>query len=191
MDGTKRWFTLIVATFGLLGSHFFALATGPVKASATFRGLQTVYVQLETLDPQLKRELTKGGLKEDLLQLTIERRLQTAGLKVLSEEEFRKSDYKSMLYVNLEFLMPEALRKYSYTVDGEQVAKQGRIERYFYRVDVELRQMVSLLRDPDVRELATTWSAGSLGYRRLSRIQADVMDQVDKFIDAYLSANRK
>ena len=143
------------------------------------------------LDPELKKELKKGGLTEDTLQNVVERKLEAAGVKVLSCEEFKKSDFAGMLYLNVRILMPETLQKYTYTVDGERVPKGGATERYLYRIDVDLRQMVSLLRKPHVRGLSTTWSIGSLGFRRLNRIQADVTEQIQTFISAYTGVNPK
>jgi hypothetical protein len=168
-----------------------SLAMDDRESRPMLQGLQAVCVHVENLDPELKKELKKGGLTEDTLQNVVERKLEAAGVKVLSCEEFKKSDFAGMLYLNVRILMPETLQKYTYTVDGERVPKGGATERYLYRIDVDLRQMVSLLRKPDVRGLSTTWSTGSLGFRRLNRIQADVMEQIQTFIGAYTGVNPK
>ena len=161
------------------------------ESRSTLQGLRAVYVKVENLDPELKKELKKGGLTEETLQTRIERRLEVAGIKVLSDEEFQSTDFTGILYVNVGILMPETLKKYTYTVDGERVPKGGPTEKYLYTIDVELRQMVSLLRNPVVKGLATTWSTGSIGFRRLGGIQMDVADQVDTFANAYLSVKSK
>ena len=64
---------------------------------------------MENLDPELKKELKKGGLTEETLQTRIERRLEVAGIKVLSGEEFQSTDFTGILYVNVGVLMPETL----------------------------------------------------------------------------------
>jgi hypothetical protein len=114
--------------------------------------------------------------------------MEKGGIKVLQEEDLQKSQYCGILYVNLQILRPDTEKKW-YTVNGVHVSKDGPAQRYFYAVDIELRQTVSLLRDPVVKGLATTWSTGSLGFRRLSRIQMDVAEQVEAFASAYSSVN--
>ena len=190
---TKRthcfvWVVMVLVT---LKTPLPSFAMDDRQSPSMLEGLQAVCVHVENLDPELQKELKKGGLTEDTLQNVIERKLEVAGIKVLSCEEFKKSDFAGMLYVNVRILMPETLQKYTYTVDGERVPKGGSTERYLYRIDVNLRQIVSLLRKPDIRGLSTTWSTGSLGFRRLNRIQADVTDQIQTFISAYTGVNPK
>ena len=191
MRGNRYRIVLIVVVAVFMKLDVSALAIDDVQTRATLRGLEALYVQVEYFDPDLKKELKKGGLTESLLQTRIERRLEVAGIKVLSGEEFQSSDFTGILYVNVRILMPEILQKYTYTVEGERVPKGGPTERYLYTIDVELRQPVSLLRNPVVKGLATTWSTASLGFRRLSGIQMDVADQVETFANAYLSVKSK
>lgn len=191
MDQKKRCFMLMVIILPLVMLGSLVMASDDSRARSTLRGLKAVYVQVESLDPELKKEFKKEELTEVLLQLSAERKLETAGIKVIPEEDFGKSDSKSILYINVQVLMPEALRKYAYTVEGQQISKPEWAGRYVYRVDLEVRQMVSLMRDSTIRELSTTWSTGSLGFRRLSRIKEDVNDRLDAFINAYLAVNPK
>lgn len=164
-------------------------ASDDTKSRATLRGIDAVYVQVENLDPELRAELRKGGLTEAGLEAAVERKLQTAGLTVLSEEAFRTAPHPSVLYVNLQILMPET--KYGYTVEGQQISRDKPADKYFYRIDVELRQEASLLRDSLIKGSAVTWSVGSIGFRRLARIQGDVMDQVERFVDTCVAMNPK
>jgi len=191
MRGNRYRLVLIVMVAAFMKLDASVLAMDDMKTRATLRGLKALYVQVEHFDPDLKKELKKGGFTEGLLQTVIERKLEVAGIKVLSGEEFQRPDLTGILYVNVRILMPEILKKHTYTIEGERVPKGGPAERYLYTIDVELRQPVSLLRNPVVKGLATTWSTGSLGFRRLSRIQMDVADQVDTFTSAYLSVNSK
>lgn len=190
MRATKPWLTLVVilVSFGMWYS--VTQAEDTMKTRVTVRGLESVYVQVEPFDPELQKELKKGGLIYESVRQAVERKLEKGGIRVLHEEDLQKSQYHGILYVNLQILRPDTQKKW-YTVNGVHVSKDGPVERYFYAVDIELRQTVSLLRDPVVKGLATTWSTGSLGFRRLSRIQMDVADQVDTFASAYLSVNSK
>jgi hypothetical protein len=191
----KRFKRLFVFFFGvlLLVATFISTTTGEdPKTPTLLRGLDAVHVQVKDFDPELKKELRKVGLIEDQVQIAVERRLEKAGMTVQSEEQFRKSTAKAVLLIKLE-LMPEAVQKvrYTFTEEGEQVPKTDDTLKYVYRTDVVLRQSVSLIRDPSAQGMAVTWSAGSVGYRRLIRVQADLMDQVDKFIDAHKAANTR
>ena len=128
----------------------------------------------------------KASLSEEGLQMAIERGLDAAGIKVATDKTFRKSDRVGMLYVDIQILMPEGSARHGYTVEGEQIAKPQNDKKYFYRVDIELRQRVFLARDTNIKGLSSTWSTGSMGFRRLERIRADVLGQVDTFAQAYL-----
>jgi len=189
MKGKRLWFVSTLIILALVMPDSLVMASDDSKARSTLRRLEAVYVQVATLDPELKKEFQKEGLTEELLQIGIGRRLEAAGIKVIPEEDFGKSDPKRILCINVQILTPEALTKYGYSVEGQQISKSERVERYVYRVDVEVRQTVSLVRDPTIKELAATWSTGSFGFRRLSRIKEDVNDQVDAFINAYLAVN--
>lgn len=189
MKGKRLLVALTVAFAGFTMLCAFAWAGDDIKSRAMLRGLGPISAEVEHFDLEVRDQLKKGGLTEDGLLAAVERKLQTVGIGLLSEEEPQKSLSPSVLYVNLQILVPEA--KYTYTVQGEQISKDKSGERHFYRVDVELRQMASLLRDPLINGAVTTWSTGSMGFRRLPRIQADVMDQVDAFISAYSGGGPK
>ena len=65
---------------------------------------------------------------------------------------------------------------------------------YGFNISVAFHQGVSLPRSPKSLHLATTWSVsrvGMVGLTHLSDVQALVIDQVDKFITAYLEQNPK
>jgi hypothetical protein len=191
MRGRQCWLVLIAAAVSLVLLHSFTLASDDAKAGTTLRGLKSVYVQVENFDPEIQQALKKGGLTENSLQMTIEGKLEAAGIRVLSEEEFRKLEHSSLLCVNLRMLMPEAFQRVTFTLEGIPISKPEQGQRYFYAIDVEFRQIVSLVRDASIKALATTWSIGSVGFCRPARIRADVMDQVNGFVDAYTATNPK
>ncbi len=191
MNGLNSLCKLTLTVLPLLAFATSTMAGEDPRMLPWLRGVDAVYVQVKDFDPELKKELRKAGLVEDQVQISVERRLEKAGIRPQSEDEYRKSPNKTVLLVKLDFFTPDAMKKIGYTVDGEQVPKGGDEDKYAYRVDVALRQPVTLLRDPAVRGMATTWSTGSVGFRRLIRIQADVMGQVDAFINSYSTANPK
>jgi hypothetical protein len=191
MRATRPWLALVVTLVSLGTWHSATQAGDTIKTRATLRGIESVYVQVAPFDPELQKELRSGGLTHEGVRQAVERKLEQGGIKVLREEELQKSQYHGLLDVNLQVLSPETQRKYKYTVEGAQISKDAPVERYFYSVDIELRQAVSLVRDPGINEVAPTWSTGSVGLRRLTRIEGDIKDQIDKFISAYVIVNPK
>jgi hypothetical protein len=190
----QRYVNLIVIVVGVFLSPILGISTmtdEDPKALPFLRGLNAVHVQVKDIDPELGNELRRAGLVEDQVQIAVERRLEKAGIIVQTDEQCRKSAVKAVLVIKLELLLPEAVEKVRYTLteEGERVRKPPEDPKYAYRTDVVLRQNVSLVRETAIQGMAITWSAGSVGYRRLIRVQADLMDQVNKFIDAYKAAN--
>jgi hypothetical protein len=180
-------------------------AADNIKSRSTLRGIEGVSVQIENLDADLKQELRARGFSEHYLQTRVERELVEAGIKVIPQEGGQKSANEIILYLNLQLLKPQATRKYRVTPDDFKLSEDGgsmsreivpkvkgdKEEKYFYALQVEVRQTASLLRDPNIKELTTTWSTSSVAYRLLSRIEADIVDQVGRFVSAYSTANTK
>jgi hypothetical protein len=191
MNELKCPWRFILFAAVLLSLAALSVAGDDPKNGPLLRGLDTVHVQIKDFDPELKKEFRKAGLVEDQVKISVERRLEKAGIAVQSEEQFRKSQAKALLVIGLELVMPEAVQKvrYTFTEEGERVRRPDDDLKYVYRTDVALRQDVFLMRDSAAKGMAVTWSEGSVGYRRLNRVQADMMDQVDKFIDARKTAN--
>ena len=191
MRKSKRWFHGTITVVAILSPASNLLAIDDITTRSTLRGLEGVYIKIDNIDFDSRKELVKASLTEDALEIAIERRLDAAGIKVVSNEIFRKSDRVGILSVNIQILMPEASARYGYTVEGEQIAKPQKDKKYFYRVDIELRQRVFLARDTNMKALSSTWSIGSMGFRRLERLRADVLGQVESFAQAFLSENPK
>jgi hypothetical protein len=191
MSKSNRWFVETIMIVAILSSPSTLLAIDNITTGFTLRGLEGVYVKIDNIDFDSRKELVKASLTEDALQIAIERRLDAAGIKVVTDDTFRKSDRVGMLYVHIQILMPEASARYDYTVKGVQIAKPQKDKKYFYRLDIELRQRVFLARDTNIKAVRPTWSIGSMGFRRLERIRADVLGQVDTFAEAFLSENPK
>ncbi len=140
---------------------------------ATLGGLKGVGVIIENLPT----EVEKAGLLKRQLQVEVEFKLRSAGIKVLTREECMKTPGEPYLYINININTSKT---------------ESNI--YPYTVDAMLIQKVMLLRDPDKITYAVTWSIGGVGSidkSILSSLRANVEEVVDKFIHAYLNENRR
>jgi hypothetical protein len=135
----------------------------------TLRGLKGVYVGVE----ELNKEVTKDGLTVDSIRTDTELKLHLAGIPVLSKDAWAKEPGLPYLDVSVNVGKPE----------------QG---VYIYNIIVALRQDVILVRSPDISSRAETWFVGGVGLTPdLKDIREVTKDEVDKFINAYLSVNPK
>ena len=189
MIGKRGFIVFALALVACLKPDVGLTAGDDTKTRSTLRGLEAVFVQVAPFDFDLEKELSKGGLSRSSVQKTVERELEKGGIKVLYEEDLQKSTQYGVLHVTVDILPPEVWKKFKYTVDGEKISKDISEEKYVYAVSVELGQIVILLRDPAIQQRATTWSRSSLGFRRVSRIESDLRDQVVGFVEAYAAAN--
>ena len=136
----------------------------------TLAGLQGVNVVVESMSP----EVEKYGLTQQAFQTDVELRLRQYGVKVLSREDWGQTPGCPYLYVNVSPLINE---------------KSGYVAA---SINVELRQLTSLRRNPTKVVFAGTWTTGSVclyGLGRLKELGEDVRDHVDEFINAYRAAN--
>ena len=103
------------------------------------------------------------------------KRLREAGIQVLSDEQSMETPGKAYLYLN--------------------VNTYKRDESYAFCVGLELKQAVTLRRDPSISVLAVTWSGlgvvGAVGSANLRQVRESVRDELDRFINAYLAVNPK
>jgi hypothetical protein len=148
-----------------------AFAQDDADTRPTLRGFPGVYVVVEPLSPQIEnKELTTDQLQKDA-----EAKIRTAGMKILSKEEFLRTPGKPYLYVNVNISI-----------------LRTQITRYIFYVRVEFNQEVSLMKNPGTIVPAATWSTGGWGIDfSLENIRNTVKNQVDKFVNAYLAANPK
>jgi hypothetical protein len=93
--------------------------------------------------------------------------------------------------VRLKFSDPEpAKKKYPALDKKEDTIEQIDVKkRYVYAIRLNLRQLVSLKRDPAAETFSITWQTESVGMRRLTLIKDDIKSLVDVFIEAYISEN--
>ena len=135
-------------------------------------GLPGVYVLVEGLNVDME----KDGLTKDQLRKDVESQLRNAGIMILTREEKFKTAGNPQLYVNINLL------------------KSSSPFAYAYSVEVNLEQEVALVRKPNMRTVATTWSQGSVGIVGISNLKAireTVRSRVDHFIHDYFVANSK
>jgi hypothetical protein len=139
----------------------------------SLRGLQGVEVVVEVMKPMAARY----GLTDTQVQTDVELRLRQAGIRVLTPDESDPTPGSPSLYVNIHTVFG----------DGPAVGLVG------YSIDVELKQAVQLERDPAIwLPSAVTWSEnqrGLVGRTQLHALREALSDLVDRFINAYYTAN--
>jgi len=141
----------------------------PARAKETLRGLPGVTVVVEPLQASAEQD----GLTRRLLQDEVEHQLQAAGIRVLTQDEWRRTPGSPYLYVSV-----SALKK-----------SNG---LYAYSIEVCLNQLVTLLRNQDIQDFAETWETrevGTVGKNQLVSVQKSVAAHVNVFIRDYLSVN--
>jgi hypothetical protein len=183
---------LIAVLFSIfLSLSSFCQADDRARDRATLRGIQSIIVKVHPLEAEWQTELAKVGLSEDALESSIEQQLQKAGIQVLDEEASSQSAFEGILNVRLKFSDPEPAKKQFPADDksGDIIEKVDVKKRYIYAIRLNLRQLVSLKRDPAAETFSITWQAESVGLRRLALIKDDIKSLVDVFIEAYISEN--
>jgi hypothetical protein len=139
----------------------------------SLRGLHGVHVlvaDLDTEDDEIS-ELDTAQIWKDINDM-----LRTAGINVLTREEAMRTPGIPCLYVNVDTM-------------------KGSDGFYAYSTTVELLQGVYLIRNPDIRTYAETWSSGVKGIAAepnlKKTIQDDLRDILEVFINNYFSVNQK
>ena len=171
MNRRKHFRIITIVIFALLNVTTFSLAGYHSIQRESLRGLKGVYVSVENLTP----EIQKDGLTKDRIQGDVELMLRTAGIKILSKEEWFDEEGGPSLYVNA------------------NVLKLSATSEYVYSVNISFKQTVYPIRKPMEITGAATWSVGGIvGITPdLGKIRASIKEQVDEFIKAYWSVNPK
>ena len=193
MNIRQRWFSSIIIIMALITITQTDVCRADDKARdrKTLQGIQSVVVKVHTVEAEWQAELAKVGLSESALESSIEQQLQKAGIQVLDEEASSQSAFEGILNVRLKFSDPEPAKKHFPTDDksGDIIEKVDVKKRYIYAIRLNLRQLVSLKRDPSAEAFSITWQAESAGMRRLALIKDDIKSLADVFIEAYISEN--
>ena len=136
-------------------------------------GIEAVYVFVQGLSEETK----EAGLTQEQIQREVERKLKQAGIRAVSEEEGLKLAGNPVLYVNI------------------SAPKRRREAAFVYHIDIGILQKVSLVREPEIRTLATTWNKGRLGYCPAKSLVESVGETVgylmNEFLADYGAANPK
>ena len=156
--------TSVLALVGLL-LVVPAWAGDTPRDRATLKGISAIQVGIEKIQPDAERD----GLSRSQIQAGVESRLKQSGIKLDTSSPY-------LLHVVV------------------STVRDLESPTYGFNVAVAFHQGVSLPRHPKNLYLATTWSVsrvGTVGVARLPDVQSLVIDQVDKFITAYLEQNPK
>ncbi len=137
----------------------------------SLRGLTGVEVVVERLD----QEIEGLGLSADQLRAAVRSRLQEGGVAVLTAEN--RPPGRPWLYVRVYAL------------------KSASAPLVSFFVSFQLRQDVTLDRNPDAHMGATTWDLGATGLAGLtaaaSAMQELTQDLAARFVGDFLAANPK
>lgn len=129
----------------------------------TLIGLSGVVVVIETLKPDAEAD----GLSVTELQTDVELRLTQGGIRVLPRQEWRETPGRPWLYVSVSTI------KHSGS--------------YFFSVDVQLKQDVSLPRQPSITTSSATWELGSIGFVNPEILPAKIRESVGAYVDSFIS----
>jgi hypothetical protein len=193
MNIQRRWFFSIAIFTAWIAVALADECRADDKARdrKTLHGIESVVVIVHAVEAEWQSELARVGLAENVLQASIEHQLQKAGIQVVSEEASSRSATEGILNVRLKFSDPEPTKRKFLALEK----KEDKIEevdvkkRYIYAIRLNLRQLVSLKRDPAAEAFSITWQTESVGMRRLAIIKDDIKSLVDVFIEAYISEN--
>jgi len=137
---------------------------------AMLRGVEGVEVAVENFPPDVER----AGLTRQRLQTDVELQLRKAGIRVLTQEERLGMLGAPWLYVNI------------------HVVPRPEVGTAAYHIHITVKQQAYLETDASRPRVVSTWwvgSTGSVGIAYLSTIRNSVRDDVDHFINAYLSVH--
>ena len=192
MNIKRKWIYRIGAVLLIaISSGNLCLADDKARDRKTLNGIESVVVKVHPVEAEWQAELAKVGLSEIALQAAIEHQLQKAGIQVIAEEASKRSEVEGILNVRLRFNDPEPAKKQFVSPGGEEekIEVVDIKKKYIYAIRLNLRQLVSLKRDPSKEAFSITWQAESVGMRRLALIKDNIKELVDVFIDAYTSEN--
>jgi len=172
----KIWLVLAIAVFIFVQAGSLVFAGDSKYTRRTLKGLKGVNVVAESLSPEIEKE----GLTVRLIKTFMELELRRAGINVLTEEESLKEKGRPFLHVT-----PTVMKE-----------NMGGYHIYIFNISLDFKQDVFLKRDPNIHigslYSASTWSTGYTGKTGFLRdIRLVIKEQINIFINAYLSVNPK
>jgi hypothetical protein len=170
---TKRLVTIcLMMTLAGLFPPFVHAQKNNDYAEATLKDIAFVCVVVEPLPDSAKMI----SLTKDAIQADVELKLRLAGMHVVTQEQSLSIFGRPCVYVNVSLIQ--------ITAEKAQAAN----------IEVKLIQRVKLVRNQEIEEVVPTWEAGSLMSNpnpTAQWIRDEVKDQVDRFLNAWLSVNPK
>ena len=142
---------------------------------ATLVGLQGVSIIVEELQPNVQKYAAKSGLTKAQVLKDTEKLLTEGGIRIVSGNDWLNMPGRPILYISI---------------------NTHETEKYWYAYDIQiqLRQMATLIANPQQKTMATTWSMNITGQANIGTLQAIRQDtgvMVGKFVQAYRSVNKK
>lgn len=125
----------------------------------TLRGLAGVLVIVENI----KEDAEADGLSAAQLQANVEEQLEGAGIYAMPHELWRTSTGRPWLYVSINTMKV--------------------VTSYFFSIDVQLKQEVSLRRQPAIMTSSATWEMGSIGFTAAEELPV----RISEFVSAYVA----
>lgn len=166
------WYVLqLIVVVLILGSMEIvqALDTG---SRESLRGIPGVAVVVEDIGS----DASADGLSQDAIQAAAELILRSKGIRVLTNVERTRLGSAPYLYINVNTLKEE-------------------LGLYAYAVNIDLKQVVGLLRMKGTHSWGATWSAsvvGTVGEANLHQIIADGVEPLVKdFANDFLLINSR
>jgi len=175
MERKRLLMIAVVFFFLMVLGNTPVIAEDSETSRATLAGLQGTAVIIEDLQPNVQKYASKSGLTKEQILRDVSQRLSTAGIRMVTGNEWQKIPGQPMLYINI---------------------NTHETEKYWFAYDVRvaLRQMATLDSNPHLKTFATTWSlniTGQANIGTLHLIRQDAGVMVDRFVQAYRLANKK
>ena len=139
------------------------------RTRRTLKGLVGVHVIVEGFSEEQER----AGFSKATFQTDVELKLRLAGIRVLSSNESFDALGSPVLH-----LVVTAIHVRAGAMDA-------------FSVGLELFQDVRLVRTRELFRGAITWSVGTVGHGDISFVRQAVTDELNLFINAWLSVNPK
>ncbi len=176
MRKKKVWSILILIFFA---SYSESIAIDTQESRETIKGIQGFHVLVDVASA-----LGEIGVNGEQIQTDTELKLRSAGIRIVKMSEAKSIPGKPALYI---FIL--GLKIPNLPMDSSV---------YAFYIQVFVLQMAFLECNPTVSDWLQTWSTDYIGVRgslNPDHIQKHIRDVtkdlIDKFINAYLSANPK
>jgi hypothetical protein len=161
---------LVIAILITLPYLHLGVAQGAAHIQVeSLRYLPGVAVVIEDVEAEAKAE----GLSEEAIRTTVERILQSSGIRLLTPVERSNTPSQPSLYVRVS----------TYKIEPGP---------YSFAVTVALKQLVALAHRPQRTMFASTWEqgmTGTAGSQNIGQATSAVEDLVKRFAIDFLAAN--